>query len=393
MSSPLFILFKNLEYIILSNIFKKNKMPLNLGKVEKLLYENKFVVVGFYLYESLCRYMKLFSIETGETLMLFIASEFDFRLSEKDIGADRSVYHIKPIDFDSGADVTERYAQYPDTKTLEEKYEQDLKIQEVQQNTEENLEAQMESNYNKKIYLNDFSKDHVNILKDCFRQLKRIALSVQDLRYNICIMHETYLCCIEHEDSITCYVVSNQTTSDKRIFQVVADLEYFYEKSATINIDIESIRLGLYKVLDKNQDVNTSKIEHMMSLLLTTRPIIASVTKTKASYIKCLEKYKKLLKNSTEYELELAKKLEDQEANRDRNYFNDASYVHQKSGLESKFNSCKALRSTIHKNMEEIQTLCDNLYLMVDRTEFDSSIMVDRVIKNFSDLQMKNNFQ
>ena len=54
-------------------------MPLNFKKVEKLLYENKFIITGFYIYEGKCRYLKIFSIEFGETIILYIDADGNYK--------------------------------------------------------------------------------------------------------------------------------------------------------------------------------------------------------------------------------------------------------------------------------------------------------------------------
>lgn len=362
-------------------------MPLNLAKVEKLLYDNKFIINGFYIYNGLCRYLKLYSLETGIVLILFISSEYDFEIPSRDLEGRADVHQINEISFDSSEDVVEKYSKYPDDKEVEEKYEHNTVIDESKTKlSNENLEQELENNYNKKIYLNDFAADQITILKDCYRQLKRVALSVKDLRYNICIIQEKYFCCIEHEDDIVCYLAETQHTDNQRTFEVVAELEYFYEKSSVISIDIESIRKGLYSVLDKNQKVNTENLEKLSQMLFSVKPMVYQLAKHKTEYNSILAKYKNLLKNMYEFEAKTAEDLQDLHLKRQNNYFNDAQFIHQKAALENKLQSCRSVRKNIFKNMSEVQGLMDNLYLTLDRTEFDSSVMIGRIFKNFNDL-------
>ena len=373
-------------------------MPLNLNKVEKLLYENKFIITCFYLYGDLCRYLKLFSVETGETMLLFVSSEYEFIANQADLQArDVEVHMITVIDFDdSEKSVVEKYSKYPDDKEMEEKYQQNnLNIQSNPNmlSNSENLENEMENNYNKKIFLNNFEKDQISILKDCYRQLKRVGLSVQDLRYNIGIIQEKYLCTIEAEDTIMCYFAKTQNTSNNRIFHIIADLEYFYEKSSVISIDLESIRNGVYKVLDKNQETNTDNLEILSRSLISIKPQIVNLTTKKESYTSTMQKYKKLLSqvliDEQKLEAELTS-LNEKKGGNNSNYFTDIDYVHQKGKIEQKLKSLKEVRQKILKNLEEIQMLSDNLYLMIDRVEFDSTIMMDSVIKNLNELHSMN---
>ena len=366
-------------------------MPLNLGKVEKLLADNKFIITAFYCYGDLCRYLKLFSTETSETLFLLVSSEFDFVLKQPPEHLQAPVHHLKLIDFESGQNVVEKYSEYPDDKQVGEKYEHEINLAKADEKKDsEDLEDQMENNYKKKIFLNDFEKDQVVILKDCYRQLKRLALSLQDLRYSIAIQHEKYLLTVENEDEIMCYFASSQTTDNKRVFNVVSDLPYFYEKSSVICYDIESIRQGLYKVLDKNHHLNAENLDKMVHMLIDIQPLLLKTSQKKTEYNMYLQKYKKLLANILEHESKLLEEIsslnEQRSKNSANNFFGDATFVHQKGKLEDKVKECKKMRQTILRNVDEVQTMSDNLYLMIDKTEFDSTIMIDSIIKNLTEL-------
>ena len=103
-----------------------------------------------------------------------------------------------------------------------------------------------------------------------------------------------------------------------------------------------------------------------------------------------LQKYKKLLANILEHESKLLEEIsslnEQRSKNSANNFFGDATFVHQKGKLEDKVKECKKMRQTILRNVDEVQTMSDNLYLMIDKTEFDSTIMIDSIIKNLTEL-------
>ena len=94
-------------------------------------------------------------------------------------------FNISIVDFNTGDTLQERYSDYPDTKQLEEKYKQTINIDD----NNENLEYTLENKYNHKTLLNDMTKTNIKLIKNCFRQLKRISLSVQDLRYRLSIFN------------------------------------------------------------------------------------------------------------------------------------------------------------------------------------------------------------
>jgi hypothetical protein len=359
-------------------------MPLNLNKVEKLLYENKFAITSFFVQNGLCKYMKLFSLEYGENLLIYIDPDFEFQISERE-AAERNIqiFNLKYIDFKEGTNVIEKYDKYPDQKDIQNKYPDNIQLENKISN---NIEEDLENNYNKKIFLNDLEKAQVVDVKDCIRQLKRISLCVQDLQYRLCLVKDTYFCVMENEDEYNCYLLKDQKTEGLKMFFVVIELEIFYEKLQHVNIDVNYIKTGIYKILDKNQSTNYSNLLLLFEKYNYMDEILHRVNDKKSEYLQCIEKYTNLLKKTYEYEQEIQQEIDKlKEANKN-NAINDTSFVHQKSVLENKINSTRDVKQKILKNLTNIKQLCDNIYLKTDKSEFDSAIMINALIKNISEL-------
>jgi predicted O-linked N-acetylglucosamine transferase (SPINDLY family) len=114
--------------------------------------------------------------------------------------------------------------------------------------------------------------------------------------------------------------------------------------------------------------------------------ILHRVNDKKIEYLQCIEKYTNLLKKTYEYEQEIQQEIDKlREANKN-NAINDTSFVHQKSVLENKINSTRDVKQKILKNLTKIKQLCDDIYLKTDKSEFDSAIMINALIKNISEL-------
>ena len=73
-------------------------MPVSLGKIEKMLLDNKFVITSFYILEEKCEYVKTFSINSGETLIIHIPREYDFIINEQEmINKGNDVFHLTKV--------------------------------------------------------------------------------------------------------------------------------------------------------------------------------------------------------------------------------------------------------------------------------------------------------
>ena len=95
-------------------------MPLNIGKVEKLFSDAGYMIEAGFVIQGKCRYLLVCSQIQGERLLIFVSSEYNFVLSSSQLFP---VYDMNLISFEEGSDVVEKYADYPDEKDIEEKYE------------------------------------------------------------------------------------------------------------------------------------------------------------------------------------------------------------------------------------------------------------------------------
>ena len=353
-------------------------MPLNLLKVQKLLYGVGFIIDTYFIIGKQCQYIKCSSIITGDSLVLHIASGYDFIV---DINADNA-HVIRLIDFDVGDNISEKYGEYPDKKELADKYGQSLKLSE--ELNQDGLESEMENNYKKNIDLKCMEREQVMIIKDCFRQLKRLALSMQGLRYSVCIFQDKYFSIVE-EEMVDCYYIKNFSTDSRRLFFTVCELEYFYEKMGSINLDIETIKTSIYRLLDKNAETNIETISKIMKGLVATdnREII----KKKTEYTVQIQKYKIRLDEFAKSESQIIAEMRSDKST-DGGFYNDTSFINKKAGLQAKLDSINNEREKVIRIIVELRQKCDNIYLNTDKIEFDNCILANGISKNFTDLDI-----
>ena len=353
-------------------------MPLNLLKVQKLLYNAGFIIDTYFIIGKRCEYAKCSSIITGDSLILHIASGYDFIVDTKASNA----YVIRLINFEEGENIIEKYGDHPDKKELSDKYGQSLKL--TDELKEDELEADMENNYKKQIDLKNIERAQVLLVKDCFRQLKRLALSMNGIRYSVCIFQDKYFCIVD-DDLVDCYFVKNFSTDTRRLFFVVCDLEYFYEKMTSINNDIETIKMSIYKLLDKNSELNVDTLSKIVKRLTTIDISDKETIKRKTEYTMQIQKYKTQLDEFAKSEKQLMSEMKIDRKS-DGGFFNDASFINKKAALQAKMDSIDTERQKIIRIIVELRQKCDNIYLNTDKLEFDNCILANSLSKNLQDL-------
>ena len=126
------------------------------------------------------------------------------------------------------------------------------------------FEDQLENNYNHPLSLKDVSKDDMKILREIFRQLKRLRLCVQSLKYKLCITYKNYLCCIRRDDTFDGFSILGISGNRERKLFVTIDLEAMYQKLNTLSLDVKTVREGVYRVLDKNHVKHTRNLQKIL---------------------------------------------------------------------------------------------------------------------------------
>ena len=356
-------------------------MLLNLGKVERMLLDNKFIISSFYVYQGKCKYIKVFSMEHGETLFIHIDSDYTLQVNYEEMKQrGNEVFDMQLVDIKQGDNILERYNEYPKEKSIEEKYKQ---ISQEGIKFGDNLEEDLENSYKKKIFLTEQDKVCLSTIKDCSRQLKRFSMCIQELHYNLSITQGQCLC-IKESDYVNYFVKKQE--GDKRLMYIVVDLEVFYEKGSQIISDMDDIKQGIYKVLDKNQDTGMDNLFNLLETFNTVDVLVNNLKKKKKECQDCVKKYKKLLKDIVSHEEEVIKQLYKVD-NDNKDYFGDASRLQQKAMLQDKLRSIQSIKQKIIKNMTSANQQTNDIYLKVDKCEFDNTVLVDTIRKNLKELE------
>jgi len=364
-------------------------MPLSITKLEKLLAIKNFMPIKYFVIHGLCVYIELLSMSTADTFLLYIPSKYKFFA---DKNSDRNIFKIKyleDIDDIDTKNTANAYAGEPNENDVENVYrEVDSGMSPVVKG--DNIGDHLEENYKKDIKLKDITTDDSKEVRDIIRQLNRLRFCVQNVRYKIAIQYDSYLCSIKRDDTIECYSIKRFTGKKLKKLYITVDLELFYEKIDSLTINMESVKSGIYHILDKNQFTHTK----ILQKLLEGKDDIVKFSEN--TYVKkiALEKYLKEAermleainqseKSTLEEMYEIAEKYKDPNMQR---LHNDIDRTHKTSKLETKLKNIQKTKEDVVKTIFELKERRENTMLIVDKIMFDNSVMIDSIMRNFAKL-------
>lgn len=362
---------------------RENKMPLSFHKLETLLNNNGFIPKKVYVISDSIVYIEVLVVKTADTFMLYIPRKYDIKNDSK-----IDTYDISVLEIDDNGNITSDYAGEPDNFDLEKEYD-DIDLENKQ--SKGDIEQDLQEKYNHQLSLKDTNKDSINNLREVFRQLKRLRFCVQNLKYKLVITFSNYLCCIGRHNTFDGYIIKNFTNKvyDKKLI-VSIDLESLYNSVSSIAEDINTIREGIYRVLDKNHNKHVKSLhkmlEHRNDLTMLSERIITK----KLKYTTTLSNLNKLLNDLVVAEskvvekiLNLQHKYNSGEASI-KGLYVDIEKTHQISKLEEELTRINSVKQELMSNILITKEKYDNLCLKSDNICFDNIVMIDKILKNFT---------
>lgn len=360
-------------------------MTLSTSKLEKMLALKGFVPTHYYIMHGIIVYMEIISITDADTFLLYIPSKYKFSPPR-----DGNVFKIKYIDIEESKDNTvDDYAGEPDEHVIENTYREiDVGISPTLKG--HNIAPQLEENYKRSITLKDISSEDSKELKDIFRQLKRLRFCVQNVKYKIAIVYKNFLCSIKRDDSIECYIIKNLNGKPKKKLYVTADLELLYEKMDSLMLNMDTIRKGLYHIMDKNHFTHSRTLQRLLEEKTSLIEFSDNSYAKKVEYEKYLKDSSNMLtainkseKNILEKIYELNEKYNNPNL---KGLHNDIEKSHIISKLNKELSDIQKIKEDIVRTIFELKTKRDDTMLTVDKIMFDNNVMVECVLRNFEDL-------
>lgn len=357
---------------------------LSLTKLDKLLLSKNLIILYIFTIDHLCVFIEVLSLMNGNIFQLYVPSKYDIKADKHLFPqfADK-IFKLIDIQVDEYGNVTEDYAGNPDQTELEQTYNEveiDINI-----NPKENLEGVLEENYNRPILLQDFSKNDKKDLKDTYRQLNRLKLCTKNLKYKLGIVFKNYMACIRRDDSISCYLIKDYTGTSYHKLYIIIDLETFYGNSETLLDDINTIQDGLFKILDKNQEVHAKTFVRLVN---EEEKIVGSrnINNKKAKYSLYINQLQDLLLKLHKAEKKIQDSIKttiekfNNETNSNLHHDIQNSYTMDK--YHKDLNSIKNLQQDILQTLLSLKSQKEEIFLSTDKVLFDNNVMLNTIVKN-----------
>jgi hypothetical protein len=359
-------------------------MPLSILKLEKLLAEKGFIPSKYFIMNSLVVYMEILSVRDAETFLLYIPSKYKFT-----VGKATNVFKINYVDIEESENNTVvDYAGEPDEHDIENQYGKvDIGV-----SPSHDIETHLTANYKRNIKLKNMSRDDSKLSRDIFRQLKRLRLCVQNVKYKIAILYKNMLCAIKRDDSIEFYNIKKYRGNNSQKLYITVDLELLFEKMDSLMINIKTIRKEIYHILDKNQFTHTRTLQKLIEGKNTIKTFSNNACKSKIEHNKHLEESYDLLETINKSEKNQINKLYElnhkYNSEQKTSLASDIEKSHGKAIIEEDLKNIQTIKKNLVKTIFELKTKRETEMLIVDRIMFDNSVMIDCVLKNFEKLDM-----
>ena len=357
-------------------------MSLSISKLEKLLISKGLTITKIFSMDNYCVYIELLCNSTADVCMLYIPSKYNITTPQTE-----NVWTLQYLEVDENGNIPETYAEEQDNFDLEQKYNQ-VEL-EFNHNQKDDIENHLEESYKHNVSLKDIGKNDKTHLREIFRQLRRLKFCVQNIKYKLCIVYRSYLCCIRRDGTYECFfVMGQQFPSKSRKLIVTLDLETLYSKIDSVIIDVKTIREGVYKVLDKNQNKHSNSLINILEFRNSLLQSIEDYLKKKEKYTQYITKFEKLHQDITKAEQDSMEKLFQIE----KQYESDSSVKglhadieksHLKSKYQAELDNIIRLKQEITNNILDIKLQWETIALQTDKICFDNIVMLDTVRRNF----------
>lgn len=362
-------------------------MSLSVDKLEKLLGKRGFLCKKYYVMDGMCVYIEVLDLSTSDIFMLYIPSKYDI---PKELGD--NTYLVEYLDVDEDGCVVGDYAGEPDNPDLEQAYTPDQIELDKNNSSGKAMKDFLEEKYDQPVNLREAGKDDLKGIKDTFRHLKRLRLTVKNIKYKLAIAFKNYLCCIRKDDTLEGFVVKKLVeTPDRKLF-VKLDLETLYDNVDTLSVDIRTVRQGIYNVLNKNHSRHMVNLQKLVINASNVTIVADSIMQKKEKLSGYLTKLEATMERLIVVEKELVDKLNNVRGEYvgDRHglksFHTDVEKTHMIAKYESDLSNVHRIKQDIIRNILSIKIKHENLLLRADKIFFDNIVMIDEVIKNINNL-------
>lgn len=363
-------------------------MPLSLSKLEQLLSVKGLIVTQIFTIDKICVYLETLSVSNADTFLLYIPSKYKIKIENDKRSNVYKLDYLEFEDIDKIDNIADNYAGEQDNDTLENTYKEiDLQL-----SPGGNMSKHLEDNYKREIILKEITTNDSKEIKDIIRQLKRFKFCIQNVKYKIAILYKSYLCTIRRDDSIECYTIKRFNSKSLKKLYITVDLETFYEKMENLMFNIETVKKGLYNILDKNHFRNIDIFQKLVNEKNHLIELSDTIYNKKLEYEKYMEEATQMLEKINISEKAVLENIfQTNEKYKGLDVYKGIHNDIEKSQLLSKYNKdlteIQNTKEDIVKTIFKLKLKKEDIILNVDKIMFDNNVMTECVLRNFEELK------
>lgn len=347
---------------------------LSIYKLEKLLKDKKIDITRMFVTEDLCDWIQVSSYENN--FLIYIPSKYSIAPIK---GKNNKLKHIEYIELDrEGAEQVQ----------VREFYKGGIHIDTIS----DDIKGQLEKGYDYDIKIDNIPTEDTAVLIDNEKQLNRLGLSVKNLKYKLCICFKNYISVIRRDDSVEHILIKDggrDTWVNGKKLMVLTDLELLYTTLDNVTRDVNTIRKGIYDILESNKQSHGVLMARFIEQQSTNFENASRVIETHNDSLTKIRRYEVLLEQITQPEMEMESTIEQLRSTRTGgdNYSTDLDRSRNINVLEKKLDKIRTIKKEICGQIDKIRIGYEDMILTMDNIMFDNQIMLDNLNKNFNALK------
>ena len=248
------------------------------------------------------------------------------------------------------------------------------------------VESHIKDKYKRHVLLNDAENDDRRIVQSIEQQLERLQYTVRGIQYSVAIAVGQHIGVLQGDD-IQVFKCPTIKALAERTWRVVADLDVFYDKIATIDDDCDKVMNSLEQIFVTNQTRNTKS----MVQIISQREHVLSETQFLRE---CNEKYNKYLAEYLPVVEELNQTRREKEAQLEKlrvavstNIHQEMRQSHQRAILTKDLESMSQVGDKLYDTISTIRRKNQNILLRSDALIFSNIVLLDQLFRNLDELK------
>jgi len=358
----------------------------SFDKLKQLLVEKNWNISKIFMVKKNTIFIELVSVTSGETFIIRVPEKYKLRPKDQ-----TDVYKLCRFEMEdmSVGTLTDHYAGAPSADDVEERYDE-VHVPQDLEDGKQDMNTYLEDKYKRNILLKDMTKDDRDIIKQLVRQMNRFKFCVQHISYKLCIIYNKYIIYSNLSGDIECFVIniSSEKQYKYKRLHVVLDIKSLTSK-IDIDIDIKTIKDGLWKILNKNQNSHVETL-NILSKINDIHILDKHVKTQKQYYTNCITRSEQMLIDINKTLADLNNRYhETHDKYKDGGLHSDLEKTQVQGGIHKEFLQATRVRNKILETIKELKMKQENAFLSSDNIFFDNIIMLNAIITNINSLRTK----